>query len=113
IATPADGPMQASGTATWQGDLYRLARWTQDPLAPPSTQYWGRLQGQVNFTHSPQAIAARLSTTINDLVAASPSGQSVREPKVDLALDCTYDRAADHLKIARAALASQALGCDM
>lgn len=113
LATPADGAAQASGTATWQGDLYRLARWTQDPLKPPSTQYWGRVQGQLNFTHDPKALAARLSTTINDLVAASPSGQTVREPKVDLALDCTYDRAADHLKIARAALASQALGCDL
>ncbi|MBX3412353.1 MAG: DUF748 domain-containing protein [Pirellulales bacterium] len=113
VAMPADAPMQATGALNWQGDLHRLARWTQDPALPPTTQYWGRVQGQLNFTHDPQALAANLATTITDLVAASQSGQTVREPKVDLALNCTYDREADQLKIGRAALASQALGCDM
>lgn len=111
VAMPADGTPSATGTVQFQGDMARLTAWQQDAEQPADYQVTGRLQGNVSFEQQPGKIAAKVSALINELAAQWTSGESWREPRVELRLNGTYETADDVLKMDELALVSNALGC--
>ncbi len=119
--------LQASGSATLQGDMTALAHWLQDPLVPPSRRISGQLSSQVELTIASGASHAALNATIDQLQvaevvapavpqtnllrpAAPPTAPSAwQEPRLTLAAQIDYDAARDELRITQGELAGKNL----
>jgi translocation and assembly module TamB len=104
------GPLQISGTVTYQGDMERLQPWIVAATGGTGLRLAGRVNGTAQLQQSDGQIACKAENDVDQLVVTAPSGQSFQEPRVHCALQCNYQIASNVLKIDQCELSSGAAG---
>mgnify|MGYP000669326861 CR=1 FL=1 len=111
-AVPPTGPVELSGTLTYQAALDRIRAWTAaDPKAPPSWRMAGRLGGKAEFQQSAGLISGRIDGQIADLDIVHASGQRYQEREVRFAAQGNYNSVSQQIHIEQVELASATVRC--
>ncbi|MBX9789443.1 MAG: hypothetical protein K2Y37_11055 [Pirellulales bacterium] len=103
--------MELQGTIQYSGDVARLWQWTLDPAQPPGCQLGGRMDGRIEVTRTGDVTNARLHTTVNQFLAAWPSGARWQEPQLNLASTLLHDAKSRILRLNNFDIAAQAIAC--
>jgi hypothetical protein len=111
-AIPPHGPVELSGTVTYQAALDRIRGWTAvDPKKPPSWRMAGRLGGKAEFQQSGGLITGRVDGQVTDLEIAHSSGQRYQEREVRFVGQGNYNDVSRLVHIEQAELTSATVRC--
>ena len=106
-AFPPRGPVELSGTVTYQAALDRIRGWTAvDPKNPPSWRMAGRLGGKAEFQQAAGLISGRIEGQIADLDIVHASGQRYQEREVRFLGQGNYNGVSQQIHIEQVELAS-------
>lgn len=111
VAMSTPRGVEVQGTVQYSGDVARLWQWTLDPAQPPACQLAGRMDGRVEITRSGDVTNARLHTTINQFLAAWPSGARWQEPQLNVTSTLNHDAKSQTVRLANFDVAAQAIAC--
>jgi translocation and assembly module TamB len=109
LQLPTNGPLQATGDITFDGDLGRLGAWTNDPAVPANWQLAGRLHGQGALRQEGTKTTVQWTVAADDVAANPRQGQPLSEPSVKLAAAASYDGTQDVLDIQKLEIDSDML----
>lgn len=111
-AIPARGPVELSGTLTYQAALDRIRGWTvADPKSPPAWRMAGRLGGKAEFQQSAGLISGRIDGQVTDLDIVHGSGQRYQEREVRFVGQGNYNDVSRQIHIEQAELTSATVRC--
>jgi hypothetical protein len=113
-AIPPRGPVELSGTVTYQAALDRIRGWTAvDPKKPPSWRMAGRLGGKAEFQQSGGLISGRVDGQVTDLEITHSSDQRQRyqEREVRFVGQGNYNDVSRLVHIEQAELTSATVRC--
>jgi hypothetical protein len=111
-ALPPRGPVELTGTVTYQAALDRIRGWTAaDPKNPPSWRVAGRLGGKAEFQQTAGLITGRIDGLVSDLDIVHASGQRYQEREVRFVGQGNYNDASRLVHIEQAELTSATVRC--
>lgn len=111
-AVPPRGPVELSGTLTYQASLDRIRAWTTlDPKSAPAWRMAGKLSGKAEFQQSAGLISGRIEGQIADLDIVHVSGQRYQEREVRFLGQGNYNGVSQQVHIEQMELASGTVRC--
>jgi hypothetical protein len=105
------GKLQCAGTVALAGDLARLHRWTQEPVASPREGLSGQFSGQLAFQQAEDRLSIRSEWTLANVALARHAAPPWHEPRVHMLVTGSYDYAAQVVQLEQLRLESLALAC--
>ena len=77
--------MQLAGSAAWQADVNRIADWLQLQSEPDSINFYGAVDGTIDFANSPQGTNATIEANLTDLVATQRVANPAQTQPIQMA----------------------------
>lgn len=111
LARGLQGRPQCAGTVALGGDLARLHRWTQGPVASPREGLSGQVSGQLSFQLAEDHLRIRSDWTLANVALARHAAPPWHEPRVHVRLAGHYNHTAQVLQIEQLQLESLVLAC--
>jgi len=107
-----EGSPDLTGSVAYRGSLDKLEQWTRKSAQPPPWHLLGQFSGKAELHHSAGMTAARIETTIADLIATHQSGRQFHEAHIQLSGRGAYDAQGQSIHLEQAALRCGTLGLD-